>query len=397
VNAAERRQGGSSLPIRLAVGWLTLFVIGTDLFILSPLLPSIAGEFAVSAAMAGLAISLFAFAYMVMAPLFGWLADRRGRRRVFAACLIGFAAANLLTAAAGGIAWLILSRLFAGAAAAGVTPLVYAGVGDAAPPARRGRFMAFAVSGLLLALAVGAPLGSLVGAAWGWRVPFVMLAAAGLALAAANRLVWPGTGAAAGLPALPPALGRPLAARLLPTALWATALYGMYSYLGIGLAAAGFSPAQIARAVGLYGLAALAGTLCGGHLADLAGTRRTMLASLAGLALSLAALGPALGAEWSADLVLILLSLLAQLFFPAQQAALARDFAARRASVLAWNNSALFLGISLGGLAGGAAVDRAGFAMGGLIDAAFAAVAIAATALAMARDGRAKVMLAITD
>src|SRR5271166_4658472 len=55
-------------------------------------------------------------------------------------------------------------------------------------------------------------------------------------------------------------------------------------------------------------------------------------------------------------LVLGLSSAVAQLFFPAQQAGLANDFPTRRSTVLAWNNSALFMGISLGSLIGGEAV-----------------------------------------
>jgi MFS transporter, DHA1 family, purine base/nucleoside efflux pump len=53
----------------------------------------------------------------------------------------------------------------------------------------------------------------------------------------------------------------------------------------------------------------------------------------------------------------------AQLFFPAQQSGLANDFPARRGTVLAWNNSALFFGISLGSLIGGEAVAIGGFDM----------------------------------
>ena len=59
---------------------------------------------------------------------------------------------------------------------------------------------------------------------------------------------------------------------------------------------------------------------------------------------------------------LCLVSVAAQLFFPAQQAGIASDFPARRASMLAWNNAALFLGISLGSLIGGRAVAFGGFA-----------------------------------
>lgn len=365
---------------RLAIGWLTLFAVGTDLFVVSPLLPAIAGEFRLSAAAAGLCAAVFSLAYMVSAPLFGGLADRVGRRRVLTACLAGFSLANLATAGAPGFGFLVASRIAAGIAAAGVTPLIYAGVGDAAPPARRATWMAIAVSGLLLALSLGAPLGALLGAAYGWRLPFLALAGASLVLAAANRALWPRGAGRAADQAGAALLGAPLALRLLPTVLWATALYAMYTYLGIGLRAAGFAPAQVARAIGLYGLAALVGVLVGGHAADRVGTRRTMLTSLAGLAVCLAALGANLGAEWSADGVLMLASIAAQLFFPAQQAALAHDFPERRASVLAWNNSALFLGIALGALIGGQTTSHAGFAMTGVAGAVIAGAAIALVA-----------------
>src|SRR5207248_11430750 len=108
---------------RLAVGWLTLFVVGTDLFVVSPLLPSIAGDFVLSPAAAGLSATLFCVAYMVTAPLLGGLADRVGRRPTLVACLIGFAIANGLTGTAADFASLLAYRVLAGTAAAGIAPL----------------------------------------------------------------------------------------------------------------------------------------------------------------------------------------------------------------------------------------------------------------------------------
>ena len=61
------------------------------------------------------------------------------------------------------------------------------------------------------------------------------------------------------------------------------------------------------------------------------------------------------------EVVLALTSAVAQLFFPAQQAGLANDFPSRRATMLAWNNRALFFGITLGSLVGGQAGAFAGF------------------------------------
>jgi predicted MFS family arabinose efflux permease len=372
---------------RLACGWLTLFVVGTDLFVISPLLPSIAEEFDLSAAATGLGVTVFSLTYLLSAPLLGQLADRIGRRRTLLICLFGFAGANFLTGVAPGFSWLLAARVAAGAAASGVSPLIYAGVGDAAPAARRATWMAIAVSGLLLALSVGAPAGTLVASYWGWRAPFLLLAVFSLALIAANRVVWPadakpGGTATAVLPALTPAT---MAMRLLPTVLWATALYGVYTYLGVWLTGAGLSSSQVARAIGFYGAGALTGTLVGGQAADRFGTRETMLMSLAGLAVCLTVLGAGVGTGWTADIVLLITSLFAQLFFPAQQAGLARQFPQRRAFMLAMNNSALFLGISIGSLTGGEALAWAGFGANAGLG---AVIACAALSLVAAGDRR---------
>src|ERR1700693_6334314 len=91
----------------LVTGWLTMFVIGTDLFVVSPLLPMIAADYRVSPAVAGLGVTVFALTYMVSAPLFGHLADRIGRRRMLVCGLAAFAAANLLTASAPRVIWLL--------------------------------------------------------------------------------------------------------------------------------------------------------------------------------------------------------------------------------------------------------------------------------------------------
>jgi predicted MFS family arabinose efflux permease len=251
-------------------------------------------------------------------------------------------------------------------------------VGEAAPAARRATWMAIAVSGLLLALSVGAPAGTIIASSLGWRAPFVLLAILSLGLIAANRVVWPtdlrsGGKTVAALPALRAVM---VARRLVPTVLWATALYGVYTYLGVWLTGAGLSSSQVARAIGCYGAGALAGTLLGGYAADRFGTRNTMLTSLAGLAACLSTLGAGVGTGWTADILLLITSIFAQFFFPAQQAALARDFPQRRALMLALNNSALFLGISIGSLTGGEAMARAGFGADAAIGAAIACIAL---------------------
>ena len=112
----------SSATGKLTIAWCTMFVVGTDLFVVSPLLPLIAAQFALPPAAAGLSVTAFSATYMVAAPFLGQMADRVGRRRMLSCCLVGFAAANLMTAAAPSFAWLLAARIIAGATTAGVSP-----------------------------------------------------------------------------------------------------------------------------------------------------------------------------------------------------------------------------------------------------------------------------------
>jgi predicted MFS family arabinose efflux permease len=358
---------------QLAIAWLTMFVVGSDLFLVSPLLPLISADYAVQPAAAGFSVTVFAVAYVLSAPPLGHVADRVGRGRVLTWSLCAFGAANLLTAIAGNFTWLLAARIFAGAAAAGVSPSIYALAGSSAPPDRRATRLAIVVSGLLMSLSFGAPIGLLIGASLGWSIVFAALATLSLLLAWANKRVWHDppdakscATAAHGLTATV------LAARLAPTVLWSAALYAVYTYIGEGLSASGYTTEQIAEAITFYGCGAIAGTLIGGRVADRLGANMTISIGLAGLSLCLLLLLVALHLGVIVNCAFGLASLSAQLFFPAQQVRLANQFPNSRASILAWNNSALFLGISLGSLIGGQAVAFGGFQTDLIIAAAIA-------------------------
>jgi predicted MFS family arabinose efflux permease len=352
-----------------------MFVIGSDLFVVSPLLPLIAADYGIHPALAGLSVTVFSVSYMLSAPILGSIADRIGRARVLTSCLLAFGAANLLTAACDNFAWLLVARLVAGATAAGVTPSVYALVGSGAPSDKRATWLAIVVSGLLMSLSFGAPLGVLAGASLGWPVVFAGLGALSLLLAPANSHVWRDERGAVN-PALPSSRLEiaPVFGRLLPTVIWSTAVYTTYTYLGGGLALLGYSPEKIAEVILFYGCGAISGVLIGGRMTDRFGAKATSAIGLAGLCSCLLLTRLTLDSEVLVDCAFGFSSAVAQLFFPAQQVRLANEFPERRATILAWNNSALFLGISLGSLIGGQAISLGGFEANLTISAAIAIV-----------------------
>lgn len=361
----------------MAVAWSTMFVVGAELFVFSPLLPLLAADYHIRVGKAGLIVTIFSLAYMLSAPLFGHIADRFGRRRVLISSLVLFAAANFVTASAPDLPALLAARLLAGVAAAGISPSTYALVCNAAPPERRTTWLALAVSGLLTALPLGASTGAIIGAACGWPVIFAGLAGLSLGLAWLSRRVWPderdarprasaaapdGTAAAA------------LVCRLAPTVVWSTSLYGVYTYLGAGLFAIGFSAEQTARAIFCYGCGAIAGVFIGGRAADRFGVKLSTGVSFAGLCACLLLLRLALDTGTLIELAIGVTAAVAQLFFPAQQASLAADFPRQRCAALAWNNSALFFGISLGSILGGEAIAVSNFDMDVTMSAAVALI-----------------------
>ncbi len=339
-----------------------MFVIGSDLFVVSPVLPLIARQYGVSPVIAGLSVTVFSVIYIVSAPIFGYISDRIGRRQMLAICLGVFAGANVLTAAAGNFMLLLGARLLAGSAAAGVSPSVYALVGGSAPFAKRGTHLSIAVSGLLTSLILAAPAAALAGAAIGWHSVFAVLAIGSVVLVWVNLHVWPDREGATRR-AAPHARLKiwVVGCRLAPTVVWSAAVYAVYTYLGAGLTLSGYPTHKMAEAILLYGCGSIVGILAGGRVADRFGDRLTTTLAFGGLCICFLLLRCALDTGILVTLAFGSVSAVAQIFFPAQQAGLTKDFPDRRATVLAWNNSALFLGISLGSLVGGQAISIGGF------------------------------------
>jgi predicted MFS family arabinose efflux permease len=354
--AEETVPGLGAGPVVLA--WLTQFLVGTDLFVVAPLLPHIAATFDVSTAGSGLLVTAFSVAYVVASPFAGWVSDRWDRATVLVLALVLFSAANVGTALAPGFGALLVARVVAGIAAAATGPTVYALVSTRARPRARAQVLAVVGSGLLTALWVGAPAGSLLGRYVGWQAAFVVLAAGTFVLAVPHAFVWRARPVPADVspPGLPRQAGRPgtgaAVSAVAVTALWAFSVYSLYTFLAVALHSDGRNTAVTWLLV-VYGIGAVVGGQLGGRFADRTGPVRVTRTALALTAVLEAVVALVFPVTWALACALALFALAAYAFFPAQQRHLVDLFPERATAMLSWNNGALFVGLSLAGAVGG--------------------------------------------
>lgn len=167
-----------------AVGWLafaTMFIVGTDTFLVAPLLPELRAQFGVETEQSGLLVSAYALGYALCALIAGPISDRIDRKRMLVIGMIGF---TLLTAACG-LAWgfwsMTVFRFLAGAAAAFATPQIWASIPQLVTGDRVVRTMGRATAGLAIAQLAGIPLGAFL-AAVSWRFSFFAIGAVAAAV-----------------------------------------------------------------------------------------------------------------------------------------------------------------------------------------------------------------------
>lgn len=354
----------TSSSLWLLVSWLTVFLVGTDLFIISPFLPLIGKEVQVPPASLAILVSAFSLTYAVTCPIQGRIAERWGLRTVLVSGVAALGMANLYTAMASNVLHLTISRVLAGVAAASISPMVYALTAERAAPAQRASRLALVNSGLVISLALGAPLGLLIGDMTDWRAVFAGLAVALWVMVPVNAAIWPAnTERKPAAHAVTQERLRDAWPFLACMVAWSAGVYATYTLLGAALSQDFAASAQdTALALTCFGLGATSGVILGGRLADRIGAKRLVQLSFALMLVAFAVCHFAYHQHlyWMLVGNLFVIALVAYGFFPAIQACAAQAFTTRRPTVLGLMSSALYVGITLGAAFGAGAFKTYG-------------------------------------
>ena len=144
-----------------SLAWLVFFVIVVDLIgfgIVIPILPFLSPQLGGTTDDIAFILATYSVAAAIVAPIWGRLSDRFGRRSILGLCLFGGAISHFVLAIADEL-WLVyVSRAVAGMMAGGV-PVATALIADASTPDQRSRAM-----GLIgRAFGIGLILGPVIG------------------------------------------------------------------------------------------------------------------------------------------------------------------------------------------------------------------------------------------
>jgi predicted MFS family arabinose efflux permease len=362
----------SSLSLVFAV---CAFASAFGMRVVDPLILPIADAFSVTPATAALLTTGYALPYALAQPFLGPLGDRFGKARCMQVCVTAMALMLVLGVVAANFQFLLLTRLFAGAFAGGIIPLVLAGLGDAHGMQERqvavGRMLVVIISGQML----GSALAGLTGDAFGWRAALGL--AAGVAVAG-SALTMVALARGAGASAAAPMHGTSFAALYAevfrnPKAVW---LYGavvcegalvfcLFPYTGQLLAeragsSAAAAPSQAGLVLGAFGIGGILYGLAVRRIIQALGVRRMCTVGSIAVA-AVYALLLALPLWWLHALAMMVCGLGYYMLHNSLQIEATELAPGARGSAVALFACGFFVGIGIGPVLFGALLHTTGF------------------------------------
>lgn len=271
-----------------AVGMATFSVVTTEMLPVGLLTP-IAGTLGTSTGAAGLMISLPALLAAMFAPLVVIVSGSLDRRNILCGLLTLLVIANVASALAQNMAWMLAARVLVGFCMGGIWAIA-GGLASRLVPARSiGLATSIIFGGVAAASVLGVPLGAQIGALAGWRWAFGAMALFSSLVLALHLAV---------IPALPAAgsttlrqfgkqlRNRQLQAGLLLTLLLVSSHFMAFTFVRpLLLSMSGFDAQWLGALLFAYGFAGIIGNFLAGVVAARR-TATTIIAIAGGLLLT---------------------------------------------------------------------------------------------------------------
>ncbi len=374
--------------IWLAVG---AFATSTVAFVFAGLLPLISADAGISVSDAGHLVTAYSLAYAIGTPVLSALAGAADRRRVIAVALVSFMAGNGLAAFSDSFTTLLVAQVVMGMSAGLFAATAQATAVALTSAEHRARAVATVLGGTTFAVALGAPLASLVANLAGWRAAYGVVAALALICLTVLWLRLP-----RGIPGLRlslsqrvAALGRPgILPSLMVTLLYLTGAFIIIAYLGpLATEGAGLPVAALPGMLLAFGVGAIAGNYASGMLADRLGPGRMIVTALFAssvICVAITAMLELLPPQYAGPLLIGIMlpwGFIGWTFPPAQASRLVGHAPELANLTLPLNVSAMYFGIAAGSFIGGRMLEALPASELGLAAAVFPLLALLVIAL----------------
>lgn len=374
----------------LAVLFAGAFVMGTSEMLVVGLIELIARDFAVSVPAAGALVTANALGLAIGGPVLALATWKIDRRRVVIACTAAFTVLTLVPLRSSEY-WLFIAARVTAGAAQGLFIAAAIGVSTSLVPAERaGRAMAVVISGFASASALGLPLGTFLGQVLGWRWSFGAILLVTIVILTAELLVIPATPAERGRDTVSYAREVLSGRVLVVLAFCALVFAGLQAALTYAVPfltdISGVAPEVVGVYLLAYGVATTVGSAFGGRFAD-RNAAVTLIVGTVGVIVSLTVLATLGAHPLVALLAIIGLGLFAMGMAPSMQHRVAHLAGRQGGLAASLPSSAVNVGIAVGAVVGGLAIDLSGVSA---VSVAGGILAVVALGLALAsRSSRA--------
>ena len=346
--------------------FLVMFVIGTDTFLVSPLLPTLTHYYGITTSLSGFVVSAYAIGYMLSALLIGPISDRHDRKKILVGGLVVFTVATASCGLANTFAWMLITRFVAGIAAATAGPQIWAAIPVLFPRQQVVKVMGYATAGLAVAQIVGVPLGSYL-AVWSWRFPFFFVGAIALILTLLVMRLMPSLNDAKAAPASESIYrqlvgNHPVMKLLAAYLLFQTANFCGFAFIGTWFAKSfNLSVGAIGSFILLIGVGQFVGSLLGSRLVTWLGQPHAFLLEFILFIIGYVVL-PFANSPLAATIILALIYTIGGALLPLFMSTLQEHAGTARSTISALANAVMYLGEAIGGVIGGVLIKQfAGF------------------------------------
>lgn len=339
------------------------FVTGMVELIVGGILDLISSDLHISLSAAGQLITLYSIVFALSGPLLLTATARMERKRLYQLALLVFIAGNVLSSLSPNFTMMVMARILSAASSALITVLSITMASRMAEEPYKARAIGVIFMGVSGSLVLGVPIGMMLGNAFGWRAPFMMITALAVVSLIAISLLIPKTQPEAAIPLRQQLAslknGKIIFGQLI-SVLMLTGHLTLYAYLTpflqetLHLGASALSMFYL-----IFGIAAVLGGGLGGWVTDKFGPEKSILSIVSLFAVVMFLMPISTFSVYVCLIVMIAWSALSWSISPSLQSYLIQSAPESANIQQSLNSSASHVGIALGSAIGGIVIDGA--------------------------------------